>query len=130
VLASIFIGSCATKPNIIIKENEAEILRNRIKEYWQFKIDGKIEQAYPFEIPAYRAKVSILEYGNQFKLVKYLEADVSGVRIEGDQGKATVNISYKMLLQHIAQKSLLKRVEENWVKRDEIWYHIPEGFEM
>lgn len=124
---------CAAKPKVISQEDEKEILRNRIKEYWQYRVDVNkvnVEKAYQCEVPAFREKVSILEYVNQFKLVKYLEADISTIEIEKEKAKASINLTYRVPFPAISKKNLSKVEEERWVKIQKVWYHIPQGFEM
>ncbi|OGP88496.1 MAG: hypothetical protein A2156_03480 [Deltaproteobacteria bacterium RBG_16_48_10] len=118
--------SCATQPPIKKEEDEKGILQKRAEDYWQYQIKGDIEKAYQCEAPEFREKVSLIQYINRFKLVKYLEAKVSPIEINGDRGKVSVDITYKMLLQHISRKDLKKVVEEKWTRVNGVWYHIPE----
>jgi hypothetical protein len=126
----ILLTHCATKPDVIPKEDEREILRNRIKEYWQYRINGNVDRAYQCEIPAYREKFSLLEYVDQFKFIRYLEADISEINIEGEKGKALVSVTHMMNLKYLQKKRFKKLEEERWVKIQKIWFHIPQGFEM
>ena len=120
-----FLSGCATKPEVITKADEQEILRNRIQEYWQFKINGNAEKAYQVETPEFRERVSLPEYLNQFKRVKYLDADILKIETDGEKGKSSVKLGYMMLLKHLTGKKLTKTEEEAWVKIKDIWYHIP-----
>lgn len=117
-------SGCATKPEVITKAEEQEILRNRIQEYWQFKISNA-EKAYQVETPEFRERVSLPEYLNQFKRVKYLDADILKIETDGEKGKSSVKLGYMMLLKHLTGKKLMKTEEEAWVKIKDIWYHIP-----
>jgi hypothetical protein len=122
----IFLNYCATKPEVISRADEQEILKNQIQEYWQYNINGNIEKAYQLETPEFREKVSLIEYLNRFKLVKYLNVDILEIKIEGERGKATVNLTYMVLLKRLIQEKLRKVKEEDWIKIESIWYHIPE----
>jgi len=124
----LFLTHCASKTNLI-REDEREVLRNRIKEYWLYQINGNVEKAYQCEVPVFREKVSIIEYLNRFKLIKYLESDVLEVDINGDEADSTVRLTYRMLLKKIERKSWSKIEKERWIREKNIWYHIPEGFE-
>jgi hypothetical protein len=130
---SVLIGSlvalthCATGPEVTRKD-EREAFRERVQAYWQHRVDGKIEQAYQFELPAYREKTSILQYGNSYKIMKYLEANVREVRVEGEKGKAQIGVIYIMLFNRLMNKHLTKTEEENWVNIKGVWYRIPQGF--
>ena len=124
----LFLTHCASKTNLI-REDEREVLRNRIKEYWLYQINGNVEKAYQCEVPVFREKVSIIGYLNRFKLIKYLESDVLEVDINGDEADSTVRLTYRMLLKKIERKSWSKIEKERWIREKNIWYHIPEGFE-
>jgi len=121
----IFLSYCATKPEVITRVDEQKILRDRIQEYWQYKINGNIEKAYQLETSGFRESVSLIEYLNRFKLVHYLKADISKIEIEGERGKASVNLTYVMFLKRLTQEKLRKIEEEDWIKIKSIWYHIP-----
>ena len=130
---SVLIGSlvalthCATGPEVT-RRDEQEAFRERVQAYWQYRVDAKIEQAYQFELPAYKEKTSILQYGNSYKIMKYLEANVSEIQVEGEKGKARVGVTYVFLFNRLMNKHLTKTEEENWVKIKGVWYRIPQGF--
>jgi len=113
-----------------IRVDEREIFKNRVREYWQHILSGKIDKVYLYEIPEYREKVSIFEYVQRFKLVRYLEANVLDVEINGDEGKSTIEITYTYMLKIVSRERLKNLEKEVWKKQDNQWYHIPEGFEM
>ena len=124
----VLLTHCATKPEVT-RRDEREVFRERVQEYWQYRVDAKIEQAFQFELPSYREKTSILKYGNTYKIMKYLEANVSEVQVEGEKGKAQVKTTYIMLFSRLMNKHLTKTEKENWVKIKGVWYRIPQGFE-
>jgi hypothetical protein len=128
-MISVFLIHCATKPEVITKEDEKEILRSRVNEYWQYLIEGKVDKAYLFEIPEYREKNSLLQYMNPFKVMRYVEADISEINMEGEKGRILVKVTHIMLLKHLANKRFTEVKEDLWVKIQETWYHIPQGFE-
>jgi hypothetical protein len=124
----IFLTQCATKPQIL--PDEREILRERVREFWQYQIDGKVEKAYQAEIPEFRDQVSIVQYLNRFKLIKYVEADILEVDLRGNEASSSVKVTYIMLLKKFTDKKLTKTEKENWVKLQNIWYHVPGDFEI
>ena len=124
----VLLTHCATKPEVT-RRDEREVFRERVQEYWQHRVDAKIEQAFQFELPSYKEKTSILKYGNSYKIMKYLEANVSEVQVEGEKGKAQVKTTYIMLFSRLMNKHLTKTETENWVKIKGVWYRIPQGFE-
>lgn len=118
---------CATGPEVAPRD-EREVFRERVQMYWQHRIDAKVEQAYQFEHPEFREKTSILQYGNSYKVIKYVDARVSEVRVEGERGKAQISVTYVMLFRQLMNKHLTKTEEENWVKIKGVWYHVPQVF--
>jgi hypothetical protein len=114
----------------VVKKDEKAKLRDRINEYWQYRIKEDVERAYQCEVPAFREKVSILEYLNRFKLVKYLDAEVQEIEVKGREASSKLKLTYSVLLKAISEKKLSKLEEETWVKVKGTWYHLPEGFEM
>jgi hypothetical protein len=123
------LANCATKSEIVVREDEREVLSKNIKEYWGNIIEGKIDKAYLFELPEFREKVSIIDYLNRFKLFKYTEAELLEIEMKGNEANSTVKVTYRMLLKRLAEKDLTKLEKAVWIKKDS-WYHIPEGFEI
>jgi len=125
----VLLTHCASKP-AVKPEDERELLRRRVSDYWQYQKEGKVDKSYQLEVPAYREKVPLLQYLNQFKYLRYLEADVLEVTTEGGKGKALVKTTHTMNLRFVRQKKFTETKEERWVEIDKMWYRIPQGFEM
>ncbi len=125
---------CAVRQEVITKVDEREVLRNRINEYWQYLINANptnIEKAYLCELPEFREKVAILDYVQRYKVIKYLEAEVLEVDVKKNQGKGKIKLEYAMFLKNMPRDKKWTKIEdENWIKRDNLWYRIPEGFEL
>jgi hypothetical protein len=115
-------------PQVAREEEKAEV-RDRVNEYWQHKIKGNIEKAYQCELPAYREKVSILQYANHFRMFRYLDAEVQDIEVKGREANSKVRLTYVVALKVISQKKLNRSVEEKWINIEGTWYHMPEGFE-
>jgi len=128
---AVLFTSCKTKPEVVSpRVNEREVLRERAKEYWTYRIEGKVEKAYSCEVPAFREKVTVFEYINRFKLKKYTEAEVVSAELLDDKnGKSSVKTTYIMLLKNLTKKPWTEVREEKWTKVGDLWYHIPEDFE-
>ncbi len=128
ILASglVFLTQCATKPEVK-KPDERQVLRERIEGYWQERINAKIELAYQYEYPAYREKTTILQYGSPFRLLRYQEAKISELEVEGERAKAQVLVTFVANAVKLRQKQLQKIEEEVWVKEKGVWYHVPEA---
>jgi uncharacterized protein YchJ len=123
-----FLTHCAG-PQVVGEEEKAKF-RDRINEYWQYRIKGDAERAYQCEVPAFREKVSILQYANRFKLVKYLNIEVQEIEVKGREASSKLKLTYVIFLKAISDKKLSKLEEEKWVKVKGTWYHVPEDFEM
>ena len=124
---------CAARQEVITKIDEREVLRDRINEYWQYHINANptnIEKAYQLELPEFREKVPLLEYVQRYKVIKYLEVEVLEVDVKENQGKGKIKLEYAMFLKNMPKQKWTKIEDENWIKRDSIWYRIPEGFEL
>ena len=123
-----FLTHCAGPQ--VVREEEKTKLRDRINEYWQYRIKGDAERAYQCEIPAFREKVSILQYANRFKLVKYLDVEVQEIEVKGREASSNLKLTYVIFLKAISDKKLNKFEKEKWVKIEGTWYHLPENFEI
>lgn len=123
------LASCATK-EMVVKEDEREILRRRIEEYWKLNIDGFSEKAYLYLVPGYREKNSVLQYAARFRLVKYREAEVMEIEVRGDEANSLVNVTYTLFLKRVSNKELKRIEKDRWARIGGIWYHVPEGFEL
>jgi hypothetical protein len=128
-LAILSILSACAGPRVV-KEDEKAGLRNRINEYWQYRIKGDVERAYQMEVPLFREKYSVLHYMNRFRLVRYLEAEIQELRIEGKEATSTVKLTHVVLLKGLTNKKLTKLEQEKWINIKSAWYHVPEESEM
>jgi hypothetical protein len=128
ILALFFLTQCAPKPGVIVKEDEGEILQKRAKEYWNLVINvnpGIAEQIYyQYEAPAFREMVPFIQYFNRYRMVKYYEAVVTGVEVEGEKARVTLSTVSQTFLPRLPKK--VKDTEvERWVKAGGKWYHLP-----
>ena len=131
LVSLLLLPHCASMKTAAPKVDEREVLKKRVADYWQLQIDGKIDQAYQYEVPAYREKSSLGGYMRRFNLVKYISADIHDVEVDNGTAKVKMTVRYK--LAHGRLASLPKAMEfhnldENWVLINGAWYHIPEGF--
>jgi len=125
-LILVLFAGCAAKP-AVVKEDENQILKKRAVEYWNFMINANprnAEKMYQYEAPAFRDKVSFPEYIARFRTMKYFEADVQGVNIEGEKAKVTVLTTSRVVLPMVP-KRLKETYAESWVKVGGTWYHFP-----
>jgi hypothetical protein len=127
-LILVLIAGCVTKPAVVKeKEDEKQILKKRALEYWNLMINVNpriAENLYQFEAPALRERVPFAEYINRFKTVKYFDAEVGTVDIDGEKASVTVTTTSLTALPRPAQK-LKSRDSDRWVKVGGAWYHWP-----
>ena len=114
----------------VAKEEEKAKLRSRIDEYWQYRIKGDVERAYQCELPAFRETVSILQYVNRFKLVRYVDAEVQEIDIDVRDATSKTKVTYIVFFKAFRDRKLSKLEQEKWVKIENTWYHVPEDFDM
>jgi len=126
-LAALPLTHCSTKSQAIKKEEEKEVLRNRIQEYWKYRIDGKVDKAYQCELPEFRDRVSILEYVQRFKLVRYVEAEIVEIDIKNDEAQGVMKLTYMYMLKKLTSKKIPIQEIERWRRINGVWYHVPEN---
>jgi hypothetical protein len=129
-LGALFLLTHCAAQTQIQKVDEKEVLTKRVQKYWQLQIDGLFDQSYQFEVPAYRERFKIGDYMAKFKIARYTDAKVLDVKVDGEQGMVKLSVAYKLAIQKLAKIDNVRGVDENWVKVDDIWYHVPEGFEL
>ena len=128
----LFAAGCATRPAVVAKD-ENQVLRMRAMEYWDLMINVNPRNAeklyYQYEAPIFRDRVSFPEYINRFKSVRYFEADVQEVNIEGEKAKVTVVATSEASLP-MRPKKLKDTTVERWAKVGGTWYHFPREWSM
>ncbi len=126
-LALFLLTHCSTKSQAVKKEEEREVLRNRIQEYWKYRIEGKVDKAYQCELPEFRERVSVLEYAQRFKLVRYLEAEILEIDIKDHEAQGTMKLTYIYMLKRLTGKKIPAQEVEHWRRIKGVWYHLPES---
>ena len=128
--AFVLLTHCASTKPAVKPEDERELLKRRVSEYWQYQIEGKVDMTYQMEAPEFRERVPLIQYLNRYRYMRYVGADVLEVSVEGKRGKASVKTVRTMNLVHLRQKKFTETKEERWVEIEKKWYHIPQEFEM
>ncbi len=133
LLILLLLTQCASKTAVVVKEDESQVLRSRVGEYWNLMINlnpKNAERLYSYEAPSFREKVPFLEYANRFKSTQYFEANVEAIEIDGTKGNVTVRATYVMLFPDVSKKQLTNTAVDKWVKTDGTWYHVPKEWVM
>jgi len=102
-------------------ERQAVSLEEQVREYWEARIKGDVEQAYALEVPGALDKPAYLN-----KLLKspivFKAYTIKSIKENGDQAEVELRMEY--LLPGLARPASSTMVDE-WVKVHGRWYHKP-----
>lgn len=99
----------------------------RAKQYWQARIDGKLDKAYAYAPPAFRAAKTVVQYKSQLgssSLVR--EAEVYSVTCEPLKCVARMQLTAQLNLPIANIGSMKTYVDEVWVLEDGSWWRFEE----
>jgi hypothetical protein len=127
ILALIIFCSCGTKESVK-KNNDEDVLRERVIAYWNHKIKGEFDESYNYEEPFYRKKISRIRYIQSYGAARgeWLNAAIRDLKIEDESAKVAVNLRVKLIAAYLKGSDINAVLNEKWVKVDGIWYHVPE----
>ncbi|SPQ00147.1 hypothetical protein NBG4_180023 [Candidatus Sulfobium mesophilum] len=127
----ILFSGCSVKETVKSKSDE-EILRDRVTEYWGYKIEEKFDKSYEFEYPVYRKNVSMSNYFRGFRpSMKWTKAEVQTIEMKDDAAEVTVKVDIKVdmvvprIPKPVQHENKGIELRERWVKIDGLWYHVP-----
>ncbi len=102
-------------------------VRVRANERWQLLVDGKLEQAYQYLSPGYRAVRSLKSYVRPLGAASWNSGEAKRVEcnVAGDQCTATVRIETEAFLPGLPANKLDTHVQENWIRQEGGWYLFP-----
>jgi hypothetical protein len=126
----IILTGCA-KRNSIKTESQEDVLRKRITEFWNHRVNLELDKCYYYEYPLLRKKISLVQYIKSFNIdvVKWKKYSIKSIRIfdkENAEVKLDLVVSVKM--PSIARFDDATSVTEKWVTVDGIWYHVAKRF--
>ena len=98
-----------------------ESLEERVKGYWQARIQGQVEQAFAFEMPGSVEKVAYLKKGLTTPIT-YTKSEILTMKEHDDE--AEVGLQAEYLLPGLTRK-VTSSLTEKWVKINGQWYHQP-----
>ena len=107
-------------------KSDAEVLRERAQAYWQARVKDDMATAYTFEDPVRRKTYSLVPYIRTVGGgMKFTSADVTEVKIDGDQADVFVQIHGRHMLPGWDTIPNLKRTQiDDWQKIDGQWVHV------
>lgn len=107
-------------------KTDEEMLRERVLQYWQHKINLDLDKAYEFEDPAYRAvenKVRYIRHHN-IDMVRWKSVEIQGIEIADDRAEVKLKLMVILLLPGMKDEHAMPTfVNDRWVKVDGVWYH-------
>ncbi len=125
--AALVLSGCATWGTY----REAATVRDRAELRWAHLIDGQLDKAWALHSPAWRAlnPYPVWSTRDMGAAVSWLQADVKGVRCEGDEQfrRCVVNISvaYRLQAGTIEAPTVARDVEELWLNTEGNWWLAP-----
>ena len=103
--------------------NKKELLKKRVKAYWDLKAKGEFEKTYDYEAPSYRKKHKLTEYIRQFGRYGKIE-NVKIDRIEFiDKNKAKVFLRMNLTIIGTYVNKMPVPTVDYWTKEKGKWYH-------
>ncbi len=116
------------KKNAVISVSEEDVLREKIMAYWNHKIEQEFDKSYEFEDPFYRKSVSMVNYIKSFRpeIVKWMAVEIDNIKIEDNSAVVNLKLRHKVNLPGIKNIERTSFIEEQWVKLNGIWYHVPQ----
>lgn len=104
--------------------NHEERLTQRAQERWSALVAGDFERAYEYETPGYRQVYSLQTFKNRFgQNVRWQDAKVRAVTLEGDVAEVRVLLSYKSLNLEGRLIEGERPVWERWLLVDGEWWY-------
>ena len=108
--------------------SDEEILRERVVAYWDHKISQDFDKSYVYEYPLYRNQVNMVKYigGFNTEVVKWTAVKVEDIKMDGPSARVGLIIRARVKLPGMKPTEDDTRIDEDWQKVDNVWYHVPE----
>lgn len=121
------LAGCVTKEARKDRTDE-DILRERIKAYWDYKVKQDFDKAYGYEDPLFRKKINLVNYIKGFNTEKagWTGASIEGLTIEGDSAIVDMKVRIKIIVSSSGNLEQDVSLREKWVKVEGLWYHVPQ----
>jgi hypothetical protein len=135
----IIFAGCSIK-DTVKSRGEEDILRERVMEYCNYRVNAEFEKSYPIEDPLYRKKMGLGAYLRKMAggINEWKSAEVKGLKIMGEDAEVElkVKIMTRFSLSGAKAGVRLKDVERDtdishkWKKIGGVWHHIFGGKEI
>jgi hypothetical protein len=120
---SVALAGCAS----FAPQTPEKAVEARAMQYWQARINGKLDEAYTYAPPAFRAATTIDRYKSRFgsaALVK--EVAVYSVTCEPLKCVARMQLTAQLNLPMLNIGNMNTYVDEVWVLEDGSWWRFEE----
>ena len=122
IIAGSLVGCAVLEPTTPEKAVE-----KKATEYWQQRIQGKLDKAYLFASPSFRAARSVEQYKNRFGSGAAIKAaEVQSVTCETAKCSVRMKLKASVALPMVNLNELTTYVEEAWVLEDGSWWRYEE----
>lgn len=117
-LAAVMTGCAIFKP-----EPPEQKVTQRATAYWQARVAGKIDQAYPYLTPGYRSLHTLDQFWGAVGSGMGLKgAQVVRVACEAEKCKATIRLDVVPMIPGVASGIVSTHFEDTWLLENGQWW--------
>lgn len=129
IFCLIILAGCATK-NTIKEVSEEDILRARVTEFWEFRVNLELDKCYSYEYPLLRKKIKLVNYIRSFDagFAKWKGFSIREISIDGEKAVVKLGVRSLITMPGTTPFEQDSDVTEQWIKTDGTWYHVPKRF--
>lgn len=122
IIATSFVGCAALAP-----ATPEKAVERRATQYWQLRIEGRIDKAYLLTSPAYRAVRSAEQYKTRFGSGAAIKsAEVVNVTCEAAKCSARMKLTASVALPMVNLSEIVTYVDEPWLLEEGSWWRYEE----
>lgn len=123
-------SGCQTSPTRSGSGSDADVVKQRAAQRWNYLIEKKAEKAYEYLTPGYRKAKSLEQYVGEKTAValRWQGVSVSKADCKEDVCDVFVAVDYEVKLPNTGGKpiSTFAPMQEKWVKVGKQWYFLPD----
>ena len=112
-------------------ERDQKALKDRIQQYWNYRIEKNLDKAYDYEYPLFRKTMDLSRYirAGSNPAIQYTNAEIISIEPSPDEDISIVKMVFSIKLKAPGIKSMDTKIHksEKWVKLDKGWFHVPSG---
>lgn len=128
VVSFVFFCLAACSPQ---GERDQKALKDRIQQYWNYRIEKSLDKAYDYEYPLFRKTMDLSRYilAGSNPAVQYTHAEIISIEPSPDKDISIAKMVFSVKLKVPGIKSMDTKIHksEKWVKLDKGWFHVPSG---